>query len=376
MNRSITSTIVDHFQGVDDPRVERNKRHQLRDILTIAICAVLCGAETWVDVAEFGQARVNWFRTILDLPNGIPSHDTFGRVFARLNPAQLQSGFLSWVKGTFSLADAQVIAIDGKALRGSQEKVHGITPLQMVSAWAAENRLVLGQLQVDDKSNEITAIPTLLSLLDLTGCTVTIDAMGCQRKIAEQIITQGGEYVLVLKQNHSHLYQDVAATFADVRTGTDITVSYHETVELGHGRHETRRYWITDHRDGIRQRDAWQGLQSVGMVEATRRIDGKQTTHRRYFLCSIAPDVEPFRHAVRTHWQIENSLHWVLDIAFGEDASRVRVDNGPQNLAVLRHMALNLLRTEPSRGSIQTKRLRAGWNHAYLMKVLAAGAAS
>jgi predicted transposase YbfD/YdcC len=376
MNGSITSSISDHFTDLEDPRIDRNKRHWLTDIVTIAVCAVICGAETWVDIADFGRIKEPWFRTFLDLPNGIPSHDTFGRVFARLNPTQLQAGFLSWVKATFAQVDPQVIAIDGKALRGSQEKVHGIGALQMVSAWAADNRLVLGQLQVDEKSNEITAIPALLELLDVTGCTVTIDAMGCQRKIAEQIVMRGGEYVLVLKANHSHLYEDVVVTFSRIEREDAGGIAYCETEEYGHGRYEGRKYWITSNCADLRQRDAWLGLQSVGKVEATRRVNGKETTHTRYFLCSIPPDVQRFASTVRAHWQIENALHWVLDVAFHEDASRIRIENGPQNMAVLRHMALNLLRTESSRGSMKTKRLRAGWDQAYFLQVLAAGAAS
>lgn len=376
MNGSITSSISDHFADLEDPRIDRNKRHMLIDIVMIAICGVICGAETWVDIADFGRIKEPWFRTFLDLPNGIPSHDTFGRVFARLNPVQLQAGFLSWVQATFARVNAQVVAIDGKALRGSQEKVHGIAPLQMVSAWAAENHLVLGQLQVNEKSNEITAIPALLDLLDITGCTVTIDAMGCQRKIAEQIITQGGEYVLVLKANHAHLYQDVIALFVNRDQAGEDEVTYLETHETGHGRDELRRYWITNQCADLRGRDAWIGLHSVGKVEATRCIDGKQTTHTRYFLCSLPAEVKSFAHAVRAHWQIENAVHWVLDVAFHEDGSRIRIENGPQNMAVLRHMALNLLRTEASRGSIKTKRLRAGWDQTYFLQVLAAGAAS
>jgi predicted transposase YbfD/YdcC len=376
MNRSITSSISDHFADLEDPRIDRNQRHRLTDIVTIAICAVICGAETWVDIADFGRIKEPWFRTFLALPHGIPSHDTFGRVFARLNPVQLQTGFLSWVKATFARIDPPVVAIDGKALRGSQEKVHGIAPLAMVSAWATEHRLVLGQLQVDEKSNEITAIPALLDLLDITGCTITIDAMGCQRKIAEQIITQGGEYVLVLKGNHSHLYQDVMAVFAQRRTDGRPEVASLETRGTGHGRDEIRSYEIIAVGDEIRQRDAWRGLRSIGKVEATRYLDGKYTTHTRYFRCSIPADVHRFANAVRAHWQIENAVHWVLDVAFHEDASRIRIENGPQNMAVLRHMALNLLRTEASRGSIKTKRLRAGWDQAYFLQVLAAGAGS
>jgi predicted transposase YbfD/YdcC len=246
----------------------------------------------------------------------------------------------------------------------------------MVSAWATENHLVLGQLQVDEKSNEITAIPALLDLLDITGSTVTMDAMGCQRAIAEQIITQGGEYVLVLKRNHAHLYQEVMATFAQRSSDGAPEVRYLQTKDTGHGRDELRSYWITDPGDALRQRDAWRGLCSIGKVEATRYLDGKQTTHTRYFLCSIPPDVHRFAAAVRAHWQIENAVHWVLDVAFAEDANRIRIDNGPQNMAVLRHMALNLLRTETSRGSMKTKRLRAGWDQTYFLQVLAAGAAS
>ena len=370
MPQTSATTIAEHFAVIDDPRIERNKRHSLEAILTIAMCGVICGAESWVEIAEFGKAKRAWLRTFLDLPYGIPSHDTFGRVFARLDPAQLESCFMSWVQATFAPRDLAVIAIDGKTLRGSHAKVHGVAPLHMVSAWAAEQRLVLGQLAVDDKSNEITAIPALLRLLDVTGATVTTDAMGCQRAIAEQIVEQQGDYVLALKKNHCHLYQDTVATFEKLDTLDDAALVCHTTIGDGHGRHEERRYWITGQLDGIRNRDQWVGLQSIGKVAGIREVNGKATTETRYFMCSFAPDGERFGHAVRTHWQIENSLHWVLDIAFDEDRSRVRLDHGPENLAVLRHIALNLIRAEPSRGSVKTKRLRAGWNHAYLRTLL------
>jgi predicted transposase YbfD/YdcC len=369
------STIVNHFSGVDDPRIDRTKEHLLIDILTIAICAVICGADGWVDTENYGKAKYDWLKTFLALPNGIPSHDTFGRVFARINPQQFQSCFMRWVWSIFQRTHGEVIPIDGKTLRHSFDTTLGQRPIHMVSAWAVTNRLVLGQLKVADKSNEITAIPELLKALDVTDCIVTIDAIGCQKPFAAQIIDQKGQFVLSLKENQPILYADVQAIFTRLRAETtdtlDLPYDYHETVDNNHGRREVRRYWTTSALDTMQTKEAWQGLQSIGMTISEREVNGTLTTETRYYISSLPSNAAVFGNAVRSHWNIENAVHWVLDIAFREDDCRIRLDHGPENFALLRHIALNMLRRETSfKGSIKSKRLRSGWNDEYLAKVL------
>lgn len=367
------------FAGLEDPRVERTKLHELLDIITIAICAVICGADDWSEIELFGHAKEAFFMSFLPLPNGIPSHDTFNRVFARLNPEQFQQCFLEWVQDLVRTTSGQVkgvVAIDGKRVCGSRDTYSGKGAIQMVSAWAQDNGMVLGQVKVDDKSNEITAIPILLQLLDLSGCIVTIDAMGCQKEIAAAIVEEGGgDYVLALKGNHSGLHQDVITTFNE---GLDthfkgIRHQTHQTVEKGHGRIERRRYYLVDDPVYMRyldQREKWVGLCSIGMVEAEREVDGAVSKERRYYLCSIS-SVREFAQAARGHWSIENSLHWVLDVAFREDHNRTRSDHAAHNFAILRHIALNLLKAEKSvKIGVRGKRLNCGWDHDYLFKVL------
>jgi len=368
----------ERFTSLQDPRVERTKLHQLLDIITIAICAVICGADDWSEIELFGHAKEGFFKSFLALPNGIPSHDTFNRVFGRLNPEQFQKCFLEWVQELVKGSGGQVkgvVAIDGKRVCGSRDTPNGKGAIQMVSAWAQENGMVLGQVKVDDKSNEITAIPALLELLDLEGCIVTIDAMGCQKEIATAISEGGGDYVLALKGNQSVLHQDVITTFSE---GLDtkfkgIRHQTHETIEKGHGRIETRRYFLVDdplYMKYLDQREKWSGLCSIGMVEAEREIDGVISQDRRYYLCSLS-SVREFAHAARGHWGIENGLHWVLDMAFREDHNRTRSDHSAHNFAILRHIALNLLKAEKSvKVGVKGKRLNCGWDHDYLFKVL------
>jgi predicted transposase YbfD/YdcC len=371
-------SIRHHFAGLEDPRVERTKRHQLLDMATVAICAVIGGADNWVEVENFGRAKLSWFQQFLELPNGIPSHDTFGRVFARLDSQQFESCFLAWIEAVREITSGQIIALDGKTLRRSHDKTLGKGAIHMVSAWASANRLVLGQVKVDEKSNEITAIPKLLGALAISGCIVTIDAMGCQKKIARQIVEQQADYVLAVKENQGNLYEDIKELFAyaleinfEGVTGQD----YHKTVNKGHGRIEIRECWtLTDPEFLVylRNRSAWAGLHTLVMVKAERRIGDKTSCEVRYYISSLPGQAEPVLEAVRSHWGIENQVHWILDVAFREDESRIRKGNGAQNFAIIRHIALNLLKHEnTAKCGIKAKRLKAGWDENYLLKVLA-----
>lgn len=375
MERNPAASIEKHFVNLEDPRVDRTKLHKLLDILVIAICAVICGADNWQEVQLFGEAKEAWFRTFLELPNGIPSHDTFWRVFAKLDPEQFQQSFVSWIASVSEVTRGQVIAIDGKTLRRSHDKGLGRGAIDMVSAWAAANHLVLGQVKVDEKSNEITAIPELLRVLEVSGCIITIDALGCQKDIAETIIDQQADYVLALKENHGRLYEDVVKLFDDLEASDfrAYAYSYDQTVNKNHGRLETRTcYVIADQSILTHLRNAeWKGLQSVVKVHSRRQLGEEVSEKDRYFISSLASDAQHLLKAVRTHWSIENQLHWVLDIAFREDESRIRKNHGPENFAVLRHIALNLIKQEKTqKASIKGKRLKAGWDEDYLLKIL------
>jgi predicted transposase YbfD/YdcC len=364
--------LVDHFATLPDPRIERHRWHKLGDILVIAVCAVLCGAESYPAIEDFGQEREEWLRQFLELPEGIPSHDTFNRVFRLLDPVQFQTCFLGWMQAVAEVTAGEVVAIDGKALRRSFAKGTAKRAIHMVSAWATANGVVLGQRKVDTKSNEITAIPALLDLLALKGCIVTIDAMGCQRAIAQTIVEQGADYVLALKGNQPTLAQAVERFFL---TGPDAEGNrtqsdYAEQTEYGHGREETRRVWVSADLEAELQAVAWPGLRSIGMVQATRTLRGETSVEQRFYLSSLPPNAEQFAQAVRKHWGIENQLHWSLDVTFREDQSRLRTGHGAENFAVLRHIALNLLRQEPSPKSLPRKRLACALNPDYLRKVL------
>jgi predicted transposase YbfD/YdcC len=376
MKDTVLPTIEQHFGDLTDPRIDRTKLHELINILVIAICAIIAGADNWEDVEEFGKARIEWFQTFLHLPNGIPSHDTFTRVFARLDPKQFQTCFMRWMSTASEMIGGQVIAIDGKVLRRSHDKGIGKAAIDMVSAWATVNRLVMGQVKVDEKSNEITAIPQLLDALEVSGCIVTIDAMGCQTDIAEKIVNREAEYVLSLKENQGNLYEDVEHLFADLEDShyKAYEFDYEKTVNKDHGRIEIRECWtisdpeVLPHLRGFAN---WRNLLTVSRIRSQRWVGEEKSCEDRYHIASIS-GAKRILWAVRSHWGIENELHWTLDIAFDEDRCRVRKDHGPENFALLRHIALNLLKQEKTcKRGIKGKRLLAGWKQDYLLKVLA-----
>ena len=375
MTDKLLESLIDHFSEVEEPRAD-NKRHLLLDIIIIAICAAICDANEWTDVQLFGEAKEEWFRSFLELPHGIPSHDTFGRVFAQIDAEQFQECFREWIGAVEERTQGQIIALDGKQLRRSHDTTIGKKAIYMVSAWASENSLVLGQRKVDEKSNEITAIPKLLEQLEVSGCIVTTDAMGCQTKIAEKVIENDADYVFVVKENQPRLLEAIRGLYDDDDEMRWVDCEHHKTVDKGHGRTEIRQCWTTSDSDYLKYITSlaeWPGLQSIAVIEAERRTSEGTTVQRRYLISSLESDAKRLLHAARTYWGIENKLHWVLDLAFREDDSRLRKGDGPQNMAVLRHIALNLLRLEDTAGiSVRAKRKKAGWDNNYLLKVLLA----
>jgi predicted transposase YbfD/YdcC len=382
MQKHPNLSLVEHFKNLVDPRVNRTKDHDLLDVLVIALCTLLCGGESFNDMEDFGKAKREWFQTFLSLRNGIPSHDTFNRVFAALDPAQFLDCFLRWTQSVRQAVPQEIVALDGKALRRALNQDQNVK--YIVSAWAEGNGLVLGQLKVADKSNEITAVPELLRVLELSGCIVTVDAMGCQKKIAQEIVEADADYVLALKGNQETVHEEVK-TFLDETLaekqgprlpGAPLSpaaaaLASWETVEKDHGRLEIRRYFQSAQLDWFADLAKWEGLRSVGMVEAIREIGGKKTVERRYFLSSLPLDAPLFARAVRGHWGVENKLHWILDVHFREDQSRARAGFAAENLATLRRLALNLLKREKTKQrGIKGKQLNASWNHAYLLQLL------
>jgi len=376
MNEPPSPTIADHFANMTDPRRDQGKQHMLLDIITVALCAVISGADNWADVERYGQRKYDWLKTMLALPGGIPSHDTFTDVFARLDPGEFQQCFLNWVAGIRRVTAGEVIDVDGKLLRRSKDGILGRSAIDMVSAWASEASLVLGQVKTDDDSNEITAIPHLLQVLALQGCIVTIDAVGCQTAIAETIIAKEADYILSVKENQGGLYADMQDLFAGCSEAdfVDVPHDYTKTVNKGHGRIEIRECWtITapEYRAYLRQAQAWPNLHTLVMVRRERHQKGRTQVETGYYISSFTGNAAQHLDAIRRHWQIENRLHWVLDIAFREDDCRVRKGYGAQNFAVLRHIALNLLRQEKTaKGGVKSKRLQAAWNDAYLLRIL------
>jgi predicted transposase YbfD/YdcC len=378
-----TQSVLGYFANLPDPRRNNeNKRHQLIDIIAIAILATICGANHFTEMEQFGKANEDFLRSFLELPNGIPSHDTIGEVFARLDASEFRKCFISWVETIRMATEGETIAFDGKTMRRSYDRSGRKGALHMVSAWATRNRLTLGQVKVDEKSNEIKAIPELLRLLYVKGCIVTIDAIGTQKEIAEQIRQQEADYVLALKDNQPHLRAEVEGIFeaecaAQMReekgknAGAVEPNGVIETAERGHGRFETRRVYSIEAPEWLRHKERWRDLKSLIMVEATRGINDQVSIEKRYYISSLVPDANQANEVVRSHWGIENSLHWVLDVAFREDDLRVRVGNAPENLALVRKLTHNLLEQETSvKAGIQSKRLNAAWDRKYLLKIL------
>ena len=369
------NTLITHFANIQDPRVEGRCDHKLIDIIVIAVCAVIAGADAWVDVENFGKAKQGWLASFLELPNGIPSHDTFGRFFAVLDAEAFQVSFVRWVEDVFKVTKGQVIAIDGKTVRRSHDKGIGKAAIHMVNAWASQNGIALGQWKTDAKSNEITAIPDLLGLLDVSGCIVTVDAMGAQTKIAEAIRDAKADYVLRVKDNQGKLHLDVQDWFAyaDQVQFAGINSTYARLVNKGHGRLEIRECWaISDPLafEYIRHYHGWADLQTILRVRRERRLPDKTETETAYYISSLPPNAEQLLMATRYHWAVENSLHWVLDVIFREDDSRIRRGDAPQNMAIIRQLALNIIKRDTSKGSIRTKRFKAGLDTSFLETLL------
>lgn len=363
--------LLNYLSIIQDPRLERKKLHHLTDILFIAVCASLCGCDTWEDIHLFATIRAEWLCQYIELSNGIPSVDTIARVFSLIDPNEFETAFRNWVCSLYEIKGGKIIAIDGKRVRGSYG--NGKPAIHMVGAFAAESGLALAQVKTEEKSNEITAIPELLDALLLKGCIITLDAMGCQKSIVEKIIARGGDYVISLKGNQGTLHEDVRLFLESEkkRKFEETAHDYYETVEKGHGRVETRRYWITDQIDWLDNKENWTGLVSIGLVESERFIKDETSSEMRCFICSIKPNARQFAQAVRQHWAIENNLHWQLDVTFNEDKLRARINNAAQNLSILRRMVLNTLKQEKSKGSLKGKRKKAGWSEEYLTKLLA-----
>jgi predicted transposase YbfD/YdcC len=359
------------LQAIPDPRTGRARRHELLDILLISLCASLCGAQSFTDIALFGRCQQEWFKTWLALPHGIPSHDTFNRVFGLIHPAHFRDVFVTWTQSLRHTVAGEVVAVDGKALRGSAAHDHG--PVHLVNVWASANRLILGQWKVADHSNEITALPELLRALELAGCTVTVDALNCQKNVAQEISEADAEYVLALKANHGTLHAEVKEFLDDAiaRGWRDVPHQFHQTLEKAHGRIETRRYWITEAIDWLADKPQWEKLRCVAVVEATREVRGQVSTQRRYYLTSLPADAARLAGAVRGHWEVENCVHWVLDVQLSEDACVLRQTHAVQNLATLRVLTLNILRRDQThKVGVRAKQKAAGWSSPYLLHLL------
>ena len=369
------SQFLIHFGQLKDPRLDRKKRHSLLNIIAITVSAVIAGADGWTEVEAFGKANMKWLTTFLKLPNGIPSHDTFGRFFSLLDPVAFQACFIRWVHALHETIEG-VVAIDGKTARRSHDETNGKKAIHVISAWATEAGISLGQIKVDDKTNEITAIPELLKVLAIQGCVVTIDAMGCQRQIAQDIVDAGADYLLAVKDNQETLRADVEEEFKSAQADrfAHMDHEYYETLEKGHGRIEKRQYWYTHDVEGLGTLERWPKLRGMAMCRATRTIKGESATEDRYFITSSKDtSVKKIAASIRAHWRVENCLHWVLDVAFGEDQCRIRTGYAAENLATIRRAVINVIKNNKSKkGGVKTKRLQAAWNLDYLEELLMA----
>lgn len=373
----LSESFIHHFDDLIDPRVNNaNLRHEFKDILVITLLAVICGADTWVDIELFGNEKFDWLQTFLSLPNGIPTHDTFSRTFEMLDPSQFESCFMNWVNSLIKSTAGEIISIDGKTLRGSHDRSNGKRAIHMISAWSQKNRMVLGQKKVDNKSNEITAIPELIKRLDITDATVTIDAMGCQKKIAELIYSRGGNYVLSVKENQGTLFKEIDRLFnkAEELEYKHMMFEQSETLDADHGRIENRKYtglplmYIHDFKI------KWKGLNCIYRVERQRDVNNEVSLEKQYYISSHAFNDPKNQQAIRGHWDIENNLHWCLDIAFDEDHSRIRSKNAAHNMAIIRHIALNLLKQDKkTKAGLKAKRKKAGWSEKYLAQIIEFG---
>src|SRR6266496_1011518 len=364
-------TLVEHFRYIQDYRENHNKRHLLIDIIAVTVCCVICGADNFVEVQTIANEKLEWLRTFLSLPNGIPSHDTFNRVFARINPEELRSCFLSWVQATFPDQATQHIALDGKELHHSQDGDNDFANLRMISAWSVDRGIVLGQAAVADDSNEITAIPQLLKTIDITGCHFTADALHCQTNLVKKLTKGNATFTIGVKANQKALYQSIVETFTQLKQLPDASLHRYTTTEKGHGRLETRTYSFTTDLSRISTIDNWDGIENIGMVESERRVGNKIEQETRYYINRGDTHVRDFSKHVRSHWSIENKLHWRLDVIFKEDGAHLRVDHAPENMAIIRHIAVNLLTSERTmKVGTQAKRLRAACSNQYLEKVI------
>ena len=371
MDNSAPEGLIEHFSKLEDPRVERNKKYELIDVIVLCVCAVLSGAEGWCDIEEFGRTKLDWLRRYVPLANGIPVDDTIARIISALSVSGFQECFLSWMEDVVKLSDGEIVAVDGKTHRRSHDRKRGVKALHMVSAWACRNGVVLGQVKTDEKSNEITAVPQLLAKLELKGCIVTLDAMGCQRAIARQVKEGGGDYVLTLKRNQPELDREVREYFemAEEEDFDRPEIAHEATSEEGHGRIEHRSYFLSTDLSSLSGVEKWSGLKAIGMVESERHSGGRVSMEQRYFITSLG-DVKLFQQAVRSHWGIENGLHWRLDVTFREDESRIRRGNGAHNIGMIRHVAMNLLKRDKTKISYRRKRIRAAFDDDFRDKLL------
>jgi len=360
-----TFSFFNFFSELEDPRIDRKKLYPLNELLFTTLCAVICGAESWYDIEDFGNARISFLKRFFSYENGMPSHDTFGRFFSLLEPKQFEKCFVKWMQALQENIP-ELIAIDGKTLRRSFDKSGNKSAIHMISAFASNSRLVLGQNKVDEKTNEITAIPDLLEMLLIKGAIITIDAMGCQKSIAKKIVEKQAHYIFGLKGNQKNLLEDITTYFEDQSNHFD----YHEEFDKGHGRIESRKCWVTSNIHWLDSKNDWANLQSIIKIESVREFQGKETKEERYYITDLEPNANNILRAIRSHWSIENSLHWTLDMTFREDESRIRKKNAPENMAVIRHVVLNMLRKADQNISIRRRKKKAGWSDEYLENVL------